>query len=93
MDDPQNTIGLADLLAEIDRDLDEFRRKHQTDYGVKNVTLWWELEKDRLTIRHGPALSVRKRQRLRGTRRWVALFLAGWLSVLALNVALRLLVP
>ena len=60
MEDTQKTIGMTGLLDEIDRDLDEFRRKHSGDYSVKNVTLWWELEKERLLVRHGPKSVVKK---------------------------------
>jgi hypothetical protein len=93
MDDAQPIIGLPELLSEIVRDLQDFRAKHQSDYGVKNITLWWELERERLTVRHGPGTSVRRLRVTAGARRLGACFLAGGLSLLALQVALRLLVP
>lgn len=91
MDEAQHSIGLTELLAEIDRDLEEFRKKHQSDYGVKNITLWWDLERERLAVRHGPSLSVRRHRMTRPARRFGAFFLAGGLSLLAAQAALRLL--
>jgi hypothetical protein len=63
MSDAQGTIGMAALLDEVDRDIDELRKKHPSDYGVKNLTMWWSLEKERLVTRHGPATAVRKPRR------------------------------
>ena len=91
MDETQHTIGLTELLAEVDRDLEEFRKKHQSDYGVKNITLWWELERERLAVRHGPSLSVRRHRMTRRARGFGTTFLAGGLSMLAAQVTLRLL--
>lgn len=93
MDDTQPLIGLPELLGEIDRDLQDFRAKHQSDFGVKNITLWWELERERLTVRHGPAASVRRSRMTRGAWRLGACFLAGFLSLPVFQVALRLLRP
>ena len=60
MNSEQNIIGMADLLDEVSRDLEDFRRKHATDYSVKNVTMWWELERERLLIRHKEARVARR---------------------------------
>ena len=59
MNGRDNIIGMTDLLDEVSRDLDDFRKKHERDYGVKNVTLWWELERERLLIRHKEARVAR----------------------------------
>jgi len=59
MDATQNIIGMTDLLDEVSRDLEDFRRKHASDYSVKNVTMWWELEMERLLIRHKEARVAR----------------------------------
>lgn len=82
----QNIIGMADLLDEVSRDLEDFRRKHATDYSVKNVTMWWELEKERLLFRHKEARVVRRFMSRR--RAWVlvvgcfAMFAARAMSML-----------
>lgn len=93
MDDTQHTIGLTDLLAEVDRDLDNLRRKHPSDYGVKNTGLWWELERERLMTRHGPAALVKRIHRVRGVRRLMILFFAGWATAVATSAVMRLLIP
>ncbi len=92
MNDAQNTIGLTDLLAEVDRDLDELRRKHPSDYGVKNTGLWWELEKERIMARHSPRSVVKKLRRVQGLKRTMIWFFAGWLTMLAANAVIRLLI-
>lgn len=92
MSDAQNTIGLSELLAEVDRDLDELRKKHPSDYGVKNTGLWWELEKERLITRHGAAL-VKRMHRIWDFKRTAVWFFAGWATMLAVNTILRLLIP
>ena len=84
--DDKKTIGLAELLEEVDRDLDDFRKKHASDYSVKGVTLWWELERERLVLRHKDVRVARKS--LSGRRVWVfvagclATFIAGGLTTL-----------
>lgn len=93
MDDTQNTIGLSELLAEVDRDLDEFRKKHQSDFGVKNVTLWWELERERLVTRHGSLAAVKKLRKIQGIKRTMIWFFAGWVTMLAASTVIRLLLP
>lgn len=93
MDDTQDIIGLADLLSEVDRDLEDFRKKNPGDYAVKNIAMWWELERERVMVRHGPVTAVRRLRKARGARRAAGLFLAGWLFMLAVQVGLRLLVP
>ena len=54
MDDKQETIGLTELLEEVNRDLDELRKKHSSDYNIRNITMWWDLERERLAARHSP---------------------------------------
>jgi hypothetical protein len=82
MDENAHTIGLVNLLDEVSRDLDDFRKKHQSDYGVKNVTLWWDLEKERLLVRHAPSGVVRtapgpRRRALERALRWLPAGLAA----------------
>jgi hypothetical protein len=93
MDEKSHTIGLQDLLDEVSRDLDDFRRKHQSDYGVKNITLWWELQKERLLVRHAPSSVVRKTlgARLRGLRRTLRWFTAGLYALFAVQTAMWIL--
>ncbi len=89
MDAAHNIIGMAELLEEVSRDLQDFRRKHQTDYGVKNVTMWWELEKERLLIRHKEARVARRFISRRGV--WLlavgclAAFTAGAMSTFVIR--------
>jgi hypothetical protein len=89
MDDTVQTIGMADLLDEVSRDLEDFRRKHASDYGVKNVTMWWELERERLLIRHKEARVARRFMSRR--RVWmlavgcIATFAAGALSTILIR--------
>lgn len=92
MDDSKTTIGLPELLSEVDRDLDEFRKKHQGDYSVKNVTLWWELERERVLTRHASVTEVRKLRRARSLKWLMAWFLVGMVASSLLSAALRLLV-
>lgn len=91
MDDRQKTIGLGELLDEASRDLDEYRKKHPNDYGVKGVTLWWDTEKERLTMRHGSATVLRQSRREVRMKRLAIWFLAAWTLVLSLNSVLNLL--
>src|SRR5258708_5802431 len=93
MDDKQNTIGLEALLDEVHRDLDELRKKHPSDYHIKNITMWWELEKERLLARHSPASVVRKLRRMQGIKWLMIWFFAGWATMLAVNAIIRLLIP
>ena len=93
MDDAQHTIGLSALLDEVDRDLDELRKKNPTDYSLRNITMWWGLERERLTMRHGTAATVKRIHRVFGYKRTVVWFFAGWVTMLAVNTAIRLLVP
>lgn len=92
MSDAQNTIGLSELLAEVDRDLDEWRKKNPNDYGIKNTVLWWELQRERLVTRHSPQSVVKKLRRVQGMKRVMVWFFAGWLTMLAANTAIRLLI-
>jgi len=89
MDEPKNIIGMTDLLDEVSRDLEDFRKKHASDYSVKNVTLWWELERERLLIRHKEARVARRFMSRR--RAWIlvvgcmATFAAGALSTMLIR--------
>ena len=90
MEQKQPTIiGLPELLDEVTRDLAELRSKHPGDYSLKNVTLWWELEKERLTMRHGPASVVKKHAWL--LRRLTIGFVTGAIAMLAANAVIKLL--
>jgi hypothetical protein len=89
MDEMQTTIGMTRLFDEIDRDLDDFRKKHASDYSAKNVTLWWELERERLVVRHGEKALLRKPRFLRGGR--TLLFFAGFGVAALLGLMQRLL--
>ena len=90
MEDKQNIIGLADLLDEVHRDLDELRRKHSSDYNIRNITMWWELEKERLLARHGSTSVARKPRRTPNLVRMLAWFFAGWVAMLAVQTAIAL---
>lgn len=85
----RRTIGLSELLDEIDRDLDDFRRKHQGDYSVKNITLWWQMQRERLTIRHSPSCAV-KLHLASGWKRTAIWFLVGATLAQTLNLMTRL---
>lgn len=93
MEDKDNTIGLSELLAEVDRDLDEFRKKHPNDYSVKNISLWWELERALIMTRHASFTVVKKLRRAQSMKRLMIWFFAGWVTSVALSVIGRLLVP
>jgi hypothetical protein len=87
MSEKTHIIGLQDLLDEVSRDLDDFRRKHPNDYSLKAVTLFWELESERLLVRHQDAAVARGRDR--GGRGWR--FLAGCVVAFALGAIVTLL--
>lgn len=93
MDDKQEIIGLTELLAEVDRDLDEFRKKHPNDFSVKNVTLWWELERERLTTRHSPGSVVKKLRRVHGIKRLIVGFFVGWMMMMLATALIHVLLP
>ncbi len=93
MDDTQHTIGLTELLSEVDRDLEELRKKNPNDYSFRNTTMWWELERERLSVRHRPATAVRKPRTARFAARTAGVYLAGALTAVATGAAMRLLVP
>ena len=86
MEQQHRTIGLAELLDEVTRDLSELRSKHASDYSLKNVTMWWELEKERLVMRHSPATIVWRKARV--VKRLTIGFLAGAMTALAVNAAI-----
>jgi len=92
MDDKQETIGLTELLDEVNRDLEELRRKHSSDYSIRNITMWWELERERLVTRHSPGSVVRKVRAILGLKRMIAWFFVGWLMMLAVQVTMRMLI-
>jgi hypothetical protein len=91
MDDKQKTIGLSELLDGISQDLDELRKKHASDYNIKNITMWWELEKERVLARHMPGSIVKTVRRYRSTMRILGWFTTGWLAMLAIQIGIRLL--
>ncbi len=91
MSEEQKTIGLTELLDEVSRDLDEYRKKHPNDYGVKGVTLWWDTEKERLAMRHGSATLVKYSRREERMKRLAILFLVAWTITLSLNTVVSLL--
>lgn len=91
MGEGQNTIGLAELLDEVSRDLDEYRKKHPNDYGVKGVTLWWDTEKERLTMRHGSASVLKKSRREQRMKRLTIAYLVAWTVALSVNTVAGLL--
>lgn len=85
MGDAQKTIGLNELLDEASRDLDDYRKKHPNDYGVKGVTLWWDTEKERLTMRHGFATVLKMSRREERMKRLAIWFLVAWTITLTVN--------
>lgn len=93
MEDTQETIGLTELLDEVSRDIDELRKKHPSDYGIKNLTMWWELERERLVARHGLGALVKKLRKVHSMRKMLGLFTVGWLTMLCIQMAIRLLFP
>lgn len=93
MDDKQATIGLTKLLDEITTDLDELRKKHPGDYNIKNITMWWELERERVLARYSPGFMVKKLRRIQGIKRMMMLFFAGWLTMIGVQTVIRLLIP
>jgi hypothetical protein len=93
MSDAKDTIGIAELLDEIARDLDDYRKKHPNDYSLKSVTLWWDMEKERLTMRHSPSTLVKKIRRVQGFKQVAIWFLAGGATMLAANTVINLLLP
>jgi hypothetical protein len=88
MSERQNIVGMADLLDEVSRDLDDFRKKHASDYSLKGITLWWELEKERLLIRHKEARVARHLMSRR--RAWA--FAVGCMVTFIAGVVVTLLV-
>ena len=77
MADTKDSIGFTQLLDEIDSDLAEFRKKHPTDFGVKTTTLWWELERERLKVRHGSGVAVTRVWSLKRLVRFIGRVLIG----------------
>ncbi len=93
MDDKQQTIGLTELLDEIGRDLDEFRKKHASDYAVKTTTVWWEMERERLVMRHGSTAAVKRLLKVRSLKRLMIGFFAGCVAVIVATIISRVLLP
>lgn len=93
MEDSQRTIGLADLLAEITNDLDDFRKKHPTDFGVKNITMWWEMEHERILHRYQSFTLVKTIRRLQRYKGFLLWFFAGAALMTGISVLTRLLIP
>lgn len=91
MDDNQKSIDLGALLDEVSRDLDEYRKKHANGYGVKEVTLWWDTEKERLSMRHGSATVLKKSRREERMKRLTIAYLVAWTVTLSLNTVVSLL--
>ncbi len=91
MSDEQKTIGLGELLDEVSRDLDDYRKKHPNDFGVKGVTLWWDTEKERLTMRHSSATLLKMSRREERMKRVAILLLAAWTVTLSVNTVVSLL--
>lgn len=91
MSNSQDTIGLSQLLDEVSNDIDELHKKHPSDYGVKNLTMWWELERERLVTRHGSTAAVTTLLRVRSLKRLVIAFLAGCAAVVAATAMSRML--
>jgi hypothetical protein len=87
MEQKHKTIGLSELLDEVSSDLAELRSKHASDYSLKNITIWWALEKERLAMRHNPASIVSKHAGL--LRRLSIGFVAGAVTMLAAIAVIR----
>ncbi|MBW3599741.1 MAG: hypothetical protein KY475_21030, partial [Planctomycetes bacterium] len=92
MDNTQDTIGLTELLDEINRDIDQLRKKHPSDYNIKNITMWWELERERVLVRHGSLAAVKRLRTIKSMRRLMIAFFGGWLTMMAFSAAARLMI-
>ncbi|HEX3146814.1 MAG TPA: hypothetical protein VHR66_01860 [Gemmataceae bacterium] len=93
MSDTQDTIGLTQLLDEVNNDIDDLRKKNPSDYGVKNIIMWWSLERERIVIRHGSTAAVKRLLKVRGLKRVMIAFVAGCAAVIAATVVSRVLIP
>ncbi len=93
MDDKQKTLGLFDLLDEVARDIEDFRKKHPNDYSVKNVAIWWDLERERLLMRHGSSAVVKRLRQMQSIKRAMLLIIAGWIAAAIASATLRVLFP
>jgi hypothetical protein len=93
MSNAQDTIGLTQLLDEVSADIDDLRKKNPSDYGVKNLIMWWSLERERIIIRHGSTAAVKRLLKIRSIKRVMLSFLAGCAAVIAATVMSRVLVP
>lgn len=92
MDEKHETIGLAELMEEIERDLDELRKKHSTDYNVKTITMWWQLKRERVMTRHASFSVVKKLRKAQTMKRLMVWFFAGWLTMLTAETIIKLVV-
>jgi hypothetical protein len=92
MDEQQKTIGLTQLLDEVRRDLEELRRKNPNDYQIKNIVMWWDLEADRLLIRHGTSAILEQKIKVSAMKSLMGFFFAGLISSTILSAILRLLI-
>ena len=88
----QKTIGLAELLDEVSRDIDDFRKKHPNDYGIKGTTMWWELERERLLTRHGSFAAVKRMRQIASFKKTTLVFFGGLLGSICLSALLRFLI-
>lgn len=93
MSNAQDTIGLTQLLDEVGSDIDELRKKNPSDYGMKNLIMWWELERERIILRHGSTAAVKRLLKIRSMKRMMLTFLAGCAAVIAATVMSRVLIP
>lgn len=92
MDEKAKTIGLTELLAEVEEDLKQLKAKNPTDYGIKNIMQWWSLESERLEVRHGPQAVIKKMRKAQAFK-WMKWFFAGWIVMLVMQTALRFIFP
>jgi hypothetical protein len=88
-DTTSNTIGLTELLDEVSNDLAELRKKNPNDYSIKNIVMWWDLERDRLIARHLPNGVVKTLKRVKSMKRYLLLFTAGWTLSISIDLAIR----
>ena len=80
-------IPLLDLLDEVNRDVVELRKKFPQDYQLKNVTMWWELERERLLLRHGSGSVLRQVSKTRHLKQVLFWMSVGWLTMVVLQVS------
>jgi hypothetical protein len=86
-----DTIGIQELMDEIDKDVADYKARNAGDYSVKNVVMFWQLERERVLIRHLPATLVKKARRARSVRFWLGCFSAAWAALIAVQALIGLL--